>query len=116
MTSKQLSMLREFLTAGSSALVIYGIGSEAIWQEVTGGIVAAVMLAWGIKANTGTEQWLTLGRKILSAAGGALVATGYLAPAKADMLLGVGLSTLALVWTMFKLPEQPNDNEAGPPA
>jgi hypothetical protein len=32
------------------------------------------------------------------------------------MLLGVGLSTLALVWTMFKLPEQPNDNEAGPPA
>jgi hypothetical protein len=119
MTSKQFSILRELLTAGSAALVTYGIGSDAIWQEATGGIIAAVMLAWGIKVNTGKEQWLTLARKTMSAVGGVLVMTGTIAPNKLDMLLGVGLSALSLVWTMFKLPEppeQPGHNEAGPPA
>lgn len=109
-------MLRELLTAGSAALVTYGIGSDAIWQEVAGGIVAAVMLAWGVKANTGKEQWLTLARKTMSAVGGVTVALGVIDPSKVDALLGVGLSALALVWAMFKLPEQPSDNETGPVA
>lgn len=116
MTSKQLSMLRELLTAGSAALVTYGIGTDAIWQEVAGGIVTALMLAWGIKANTGKEQWLTLARKTLSAVGGVMVTTGTVDPDKANVLLGVGLSSLSLIWTMFKLPEQPSGNETGPSA
>lgn len=116
MTSTQLSMLRELLTAGSAALVTYGIGSEAVWQEAAGGIIAIVMLVWGIKSNTGKEQWFTLARKTMSAVGGVIVTTGTLDPDKANILLGFWLSALSLVWTMFKLPEQPSGNEAGPPA
>lgn len=116
-------MLRELLTAASCALVTYGIGSVSIWEETTGGIMALVMLIWGIRANTGKEQWLSMARKTLSAVGGVLVATGASTPDKVEVLLGVASSSLAVVWSIFKLPgdptkieEKPSDNETGPPA
>lgn len=106
-------MIRELLTAASGALIAYGIGTTGLWEEASGGVMALVMLIWAVRANAGREQWLTLGRKTISAVGGVLIATGALTPDKVDAILGVALSTLSLGWTMFKLPA-PSVDETGP--
>jgi hypothetical protein len=100
-TSKTIGLVRELLMAVSAALITYGIGTDAVWQEVTGGVVALVTLIFAIRANTGREAWFTLIRKVLSAAAGVLVVTGTLEPEKVNALLGVVLSLVAMGWSTF---------------
>lgn len=99
MNSKSLGLLREFLAAASVALLVYGIGTDVLWQTVTGGVVAVWMLVAGLRAN---EGWETLGsviRKVLSAVGGVLVLQGALSPERADALIGVIINLLAMAWS-----------------
>lgn len=109
----KLSMIREFLTAASAALIAYGVGSPDLWQEVAGGVVAAIMLAWGIKANTGRAQWASLLRKTLSAVGGLMITFGTITPDKANVLVGVVSSFIALAWSVYK--QTPTAVEDGKP-
>lgn len=101
MNDKQQGVLREFLAAASAALIAYGFGTETLWQEAIGGIVAAVALGWGIMHNDGAEAWFSLARKVLSSVAGVLVLTGSLQPDKADALLGAVLGLLSMGWSVF---------------
>jgi hypothetical protein len=101
MNEKQLGLLRELLTAASAALIAYGIGTSGLWEEISGGIVAIVMLIWGIRSNAGWEALSSSLRKALSAAAGVLVMTGVLAPDKAEVLLGLALQFVSFGWSLW---------------
>lgn len=111
MNDKQQGLLREFLAAVSAAAMAYGFGSESLWLEVSGGIVAAVVLLWGIVHNQGAEAWFSLIRKVFSSVAGVLVITGSLAPDKAQALLGAVVAALTMAWSVWG-----KDNQAPPPA
>lgn len=99
MNAKSLGMLRELMAAASVALLVYGIGSEVLWQTVTGGVVAVWMLVAGLRANEGWEALGSVIRKILSAVGGVLVLQGAMSPERADALIGVIFNLIAMAWS-----------------
>lgn len=101
MNTKSLGLLREFLAAVAAALIAYGYGSESLWQEAAGGLLAAVALVWGILSNEGIEAWFSLARKVLSSVAGVLVISGVLDPDKANVLLGLAVSFLSMGWSLF---------------
>jgi hypothetical protein len=101
MNDKTLGLVRELLASISAALIAYGIGSDAIWQEVSGGLLALVSLIWGVSTNTGAEAWFSMIRKVLSAVAGVSVLTGVLAADKAAVLLGAMLSMATLFWSLY---------------
>lgn len=113
MNEKQLGLLRELLTAASAALIAYGIGTAGLWAEVTGGIVAIVMIVWGWRSNAGWEVIASSLRKALSAAAGVCVMTGVLAPDKAEVLLGVALQFVSFAWSIWG---KGGDSSTPPPA
>lgn len=100
MNPRLLGLIREFLAALAAALICYGYGSDALWQESTGGVIALVTLVWGIRSNTGKEAWYSLGRKVLSSVAGVLVITGTLSPDKANVLIGLACTVLSMAWSL----------------
>lgn len=99
MNAKTIGLLRELLTALAAALMAYGYGSDSLWETATGGIVAAIMLGWGLIHNEGPEAWYSLARKVISSVAGVLVITGTLQPDKAQVIIGVVMSTMAMLWS-----------------
>ena len=112
MNPRTLGLLRELLAAAGAALVVYGFGTESLWQEVAGGILAGVCLIFGILHNTGAEAWYSLARKVISAIAGVLVVTGTIQPDKAQVLGGFVMSMLAMVWSAIG--KDPGGEPPGP--
>ncbi len=111
MNTQILGLVREFLAAVSAALIAYGVGSDALWQEVAGGVIALITLIWGITHHTGAEAWFSLVRKVLSSVAGVLVLQGTISADKMDLVVGSVISALSLVWSLYgKIPAD------GPPS
>ena len=107
MNPKILGPLREFLNMAAIALLCYGIGTDVLWQEITGGIVAAVTIVLGWRANHGWSAVESLIRKVVSAIAGIFVANGMLDPTKAAALVGVTITFLAMVWSFVSKTDDP---------
>lgn len=110
-----VGVIREFLMAASAVLFAWGLGTEALWQEVTGGLLAVFVLVWGIRVNVGIEALFSVIRKVLSAAAGVSIYHGWLSPEKATLLVGALMSGIAMVWTLGKSGLFNSDDDDGNP-
>jgi hypothetical protein len=111
MTQEQkLGILRELLVSAAAVLIAYGFGTDALYHELIGGILAGVSIFWGIRANAGWEAMASMVRKALSAAGAVLVFTGTLTPGNSELIMGLAMNIVAIIWSVFAKPGPPIEN------
>lgn len=96
-----VGLLREFLMAAAALLVAWGHGNGDLWNQVIGGLVALAVLLWGFRSNQGFESLLSVVRKVISAAAGVAVYTGWLSPEKATLLIGAIMAGITFFWTTW---------------
>lgn len=103
--------IREVLAVAATLLLSYGIGTDSLWTDVTGGILAVVSLVWAWQAHSGWDVLESFIRKALTAMGALCIYKGWMTPEKIGLYIGLAMALLSLIWSI-----RSKSSDSGPPA
>jgi len=97
---KLLGLIRELMSAIGAGLVTHGLMTNTHMEYFLGFFMVLASLMFAIYEKQGQEIVFTLVRKLMSSAGGVVIALGILTPDKIESLLGIVGPLIALTWSV----------------
>lgn len=107
-----LGQLRELLGVLGAGLIVWGLGTEALWTASGGLVMSLASLVWVVVAKvTVVEVVLSAVRKFLGALGAFLVVMEWMTPEKVTASIGVLTVLVPFVWSWWeKVPARGKDD------